>query len=208
VPRPTVTRFAEDTYQRLGPAADAVGGDEARGWHLLHFTHALALMFRRVEDLVRSDDGSLPWRNAVDVDRAATQDLPFVGQLVGSRPIAGDTDAQARTRIHNVSGIKRGRVSALVSAVQAVLTGTKYVGVVERAGGNAYALQISTRSTETPDTASALARAIAAKPAGLTLTFTVTATVTWGEMETRNPAAAWSAVENQFATYAAAEAVV
>jgi hypothetical protein len=206
--RPVVSRFAEDTYKRLGPAADAIGGDELRGWHLLHFTYALALMFKRVEDLVRSNDGSPPWRNAVDVNTAATQDLPFVGQLFGSRPIAGDTDAQARTRIRSVSGFKRGTTAAQLAAVQAVLTGTKYVALVERAGGNAYALQVSTRAAETPDVALATARSIAAKPAGLTLTFVATASVTWGEMEIRNSAATWLAVEAQFATYADAEAVV
>jgi len=209
MPAPVVSRFAQDTYGRLGPVADAAGGDEGRGWPLLVYVAALAQMFARVEQLARSTgDGAPPWSQIVDPDRAPVDVLPYTGLFVGSRPVPGQTEAQARSRIKSTDGFKRGTPAAIAAAVQPSLTGTQYVGIVERAGGNAYALQISTRSSETPDPATSQALALAAKPAGLILTFTVTAQVTWGEMETRNPVATWSNVEAQFATYADAEAVV
>lgn len=202
--RPDTLAIADDAYAKLEPVA---AGDEGRGWHLLLFIEALGEMFRKVEELTRSVDG-LPARSQIlDVDRAPDWWLPNLAQFVGVRLIAGSTVAEQRERIRSTDGFKRGTVAAMVAAIKPTLTGTQYVGVVERAGGDAYTLQISTRSAETPNAAATAAAAMAQKPAGLVLTQTVIAGVTWGEMEVRNPAATWSQVENQFATYAAAEAV-
>jgi hypothetical protein len=202
--RPDTLDITEDAYARLEPVAAT---DEANGWHLLIFLQAIGEMFRKVEELVRATDGYDARSQILDVDRAPDWWLPNLAQFVGVSLIAGSTPTEQRERIKSTDGFKRGTVAALQASVAATLTGTRYVGVVERAGGDPYALQISTRAPETPNAAATLAAAMAQKPAGLILTQTVIAGITWGEMETRNPTSTWLQVEAQFATYADAEAV-
>jgi hypothetical protein len=196
--RPATIAFAEDSYARLAPVADAMGGDESRGWHLLHLIVAISKMFERVERLARSDDGSPAWRNAVDVDRADDQDLGFVGQLLGVRPVGGVIPDQQRARVRDVGGFKRGRPAALRAAVAGTLTGTQHVVLVERDGSES-AFTVITRPSETPATAATVAAIISQKPAGLLPTHVLSEVVTWGEIATTY--ATWADVAAANATW-------
>jgi hypothetical protein len=59
------------------------------------------------------------------------------------------------------------------AAVAATLTGSQSVSVLERVGGDPYALTVVVRTSETPDSAATLAAAMTQKPIGLILTLVV-----------------------------------
>lgn len=80
----------------------------------------------------------------------------------------------ARSAIRNQGAKFRGTRRAMLDAVRDTLTGTRYVNILERVGGNAYALTLVTRPSETPDSALTYAAALAQKPLGMALTHTLT----------------------------------
>jgi hypothetical protein len=61
----------------------------------------------------------------------------------------------------------------MVNAAQDTLIGARYANVLERVGGNAYALTLVTRPSETPDPARTYAAALTQKPLGMSLTHTL-----------------------------------
>jgi hypothetical protein len=89
-----------------------------------------------------------------------------------------ETDAEwaiyARDAIRRQGGRGRGTADAILSAVEDTLIGTQTGRILERVGGNAYALELVTRPSETPDPAATLTAAMAQKPAGMSLTHTLT----------------------------------
>jgi hypothetical protein len=92
-----------------------------------------------------------------------------------SRPETNDEWAvYARDAIRRQGGKQRGMPDAILSAVEDTLTGVKVARLLERVGGNAYALELVTRPSETPNPATTLAAAMAQKPAGMSLTHTLT----------------------------------
>jgi hypothetical protein len=82
--------------------------------------------------------------------------------------------AYARDAIRRQGGKQRGKPDAILSAVEDTLTGTRHAVLLERVGGNAYALTLITRPSETPDPALTAARAETQKPAGMIITHTLT----------------------------------
>jgi hypothetical protein len=174
VARPATTPFAEAVYARLAPVAVE---DEGLGWPLLQFIVALSQMFAKVEAIVRAGDGRVPYSPLLDVNVCPPFALPFLAQLAGVKLRAlntGETlDAwavYARDAIVRRSGRNRGRPDAMLSAVEATLTGTRSVRLLERAGGDAYALTVITKPGETPNVAASTAAALTQKPAGIVLT--------------------------------------
>lgn len=205
MPRPATTALGEATYSRLEPVSHQ---DEALGWPLLTFVQALAEMLRQVEELVRPADPSRQaWDPLLDVDLAPDWHLPYIGQFVGVRVTPGGTPAQWRAQIKGVTGFKRGTPAAMIAAVQATLTGTKYVALIERDGDQDH-ITVTTRAAETPNSAASLAAAVSQKAAGLILTFISTATITYTEAEVRWGALPAANVEALFTTGNSAEAVV
>lgn len=167
-PAPATTPNADEVYAKLAPVAIT---DADLGYPLLHFIVALSRMFVKVEELARSSDPDLPaWSQALDVDRVPDYGLAFLGQFVGVRLIAGDTAAASRLRIKSTDGFKRGTPAALISAVQATLTGTKRVRLTERTS-SAYTELVVTDPAETPNPTATGIAAQAAKAAGLVLTY-------------------------------------
>jgi hypothetical protein len=80
----------------------------------------------------------------------------------------------ARDAIRRQGGRQRGTPDAILSATEDTLKGAKVARLLERVGGNAYALELITRPSETPNPAATLAAAMAQKPAGMSLTHTLT----------------------------------
>lgn len=117
-----------------------------------------------------------------DVDACPDWALPWLGQCVGVVDILNLTPANQRLAIKERRGTKRGTVASLVSEVQATLTGTKFVFVIERYGGNPYDVLVVTRTSETPNAAKTEAAAKAALPAGRRLTYTSTNVLTIAEL--------------------------
>jgi len=200
--RPATTDLGEAVYARLEPVATQ---DEALGWPLLTYVQALAEMGREVEELVRG--GEQAWDPLLDVDLSPDWNLPYRAQFVGVRVTPGATPAQARAQIKGVGGFKRGTPAAMIEAVKATLTGTKYVGLIER-DGDAWHITVTTRSSETPNPSATLAAAVSQKAAGLVLNVVNTATITYAESEVRWGALPAANVEALFTTGNDAEAVV
>lgn len=203
--RPATTSLGEAVYARLGPVATQ---DEALGWPLLTLVQGLAEMGREVEELVRpADPARDAWDPLLDVDLSPDWNLPYLGQYVGTRLAPGLTVAQQREQIRSHNGWQRGTPAAMVSAVQATLTGTRYVGLIERDVDQDH-ITVTVRSGEAPNFAATQAAAAAAKAAGLILAVVSTATITYAESEARWGALPAGNVEAMFATGADAEAVV
>lgn len=176
--RPDSNAFADAVYARLEPVATE---DERLGWPLLTYIIGLSQMFAKVEAIVRSPDGRVPYSPMLDVTICPPFALPFLAQFAGVklRPLkVGETLEQwavyARDAIVRRNGRNRGRPDAMIAAVQETLTGTKDVRLLEQAGGDAYALTVITRPGETPDVAAATAAALTQKPAGIVLTMVQT----------------------------------
>lgn len=78
----------------------------------------------------------------------------YVGARLPGR-LPGESDAaytaRARDAVVYPIGIKRGSHEAVRRAVQPLLTGTKFVGITDQAGGDPYALTVRTITSETPN---------------------------------------------------------
>src|SRR5215467_11358862 len=78
----TPDTFAERLYDMLAPLAQQ---DPHNAWALLIYINAIGLMFQEVEDLVRDSPEGPGWSELLDLNRAPTQALPWLAQLVGVR---------------------------------------------------------------------------------------------------------------------------
>jgi len=153
---------------------------------------ALASMFQHMEDLSGDGANAEPgWSSIVDVNRCPSEGLPWLAQLVGARLPVGLTDAQQRAYINTKPGWGRGTPAAMLSALQATLTGGKTVIMRERdsaadATRPAYGLTIITNTAETPNQAASLAAILSQKPAGIILAYNVLAGQDFQSLFTNN----------------------
>lgn len=159
--------LGDDLYGRLGPLA---AGDEARGYPLRALARALAESLAALEAL-SGETGDLPaWGATFDPDAAPAAALGYLGQFHGVSLRGLPTEALQRAAVKAAAGFARGSVGALKAAAAAYLTSTQRVDLFER-DGDAYALTAVTYVTQTPDPAAVEAALMAAKPAGLLLTY-------------------------------------
>jgi hypothetical protein len=183
----TPDAFSGDLYDSLAPVA-AVDDDYA--WALLILCNAIGTMYQMVDDWVRDQPEGPGWSLLLDLNRCPPEALAWLGQFVGVRIPVGLTDAQQRAWILSMPGFKRGTPAAMIAAVQATLTGTKTVTLVER-DGDPYALTVKTIPAETPNQTQTTNAILSQKPAGLTLgTASATGTQTWATLKTKN--ATWA----------------
>jgi hypothetical protein len=118
-------------YQQMLPMA---GDDEANGYAMAHLCAVLMAPVELVTQLA-SDNGDLPgWRNAVDVDEAPAQLLPWLGQFNGTPLQDGEPEEEQRRKIREARGSHRGTTRAVISDLKATLTGTQSVVLIERDG--------------------------------------------------------------------------
>lgn len=169
MPRPVVNPIAERIYAEIEPVT--YGDGDGNNWALLRFIHAWTQPMMILEEVVRDTDDGPGWSAIMDPDRAPAFFLQWLSQLIGSRPVAGETEAQARLRIAGMSGLRRGSAQAMRAAAERTLTGTKYLIFNERYQGSAYRLAIRTLTSETPDPAQVEADLRAQKPAGIILDY-------------------------------------
>jgi hypothetical protein len=140
----------------------------------------------------------------MDVNRCPTEALGWLAQFAGVRLLPGATDAQSRQRIQSTDGFRRGTVAAMTAAAQRTLTGTKTVGITERYTGDPYQLQVTTFAAETPDTVATYNALLAAKPAGLLLTYSTGATgQTYAILNTK--VASYTAMTTRYPNYTAVQ---
>lgn len=174
----TCGSVTEELYEALRPLAyDDANQDDA----LWTFCCAISGMIQDIEDLSR-DDGDMPgWSKFVNLDDAPTYALDWLGQMVGVRPQGGLTVAQRRSRIFAKEGFNRGSPTAMRSAAQVYLTGTKTVLMYER-DTSPYHISVSTYTSETPDVARVLAALQSQKPAGVQLSYSAVPGQTYAQL--------------------------
>ena len=193
--------FAARLYTALAPVARV---DPQNAWSLLILCNALGTMFQLLDDYVRDSPEGPGWSALMDLDRCPPEALPWLAQFAGVRMLPGLTDAQQRDRVKSTDGFRRGTVAAIVAAAQHTLTGAKTVAITERVGGDAYALTINTYANETPDTLATYNALLAAKPAGLTLTYSSgVAGQTYAVLNSR--VASYTACSTRYPNYTAVE---
>lgn len=127
-PSNTVTMFeAPDTWQlwnRLGWAQDK---DDTR--LLLKWLAGIGQMMNKLDSISRDSydtEGNVApsWSTVLDIDRAPTYALPWLGQFVGARFPATLRDDQQRYIIMHSPGWSRGTPAAILAAAnQYLLTG-------------------------------------------------------------------------------------
>jgi hypothetical protein len=180
--------FAGDLYASLDPLT---AQEPNVGWSLLILCNAIGTMFQMVDDWVRDQPEGPGWSLLLDINRCPPEALGWLGQFVGVRIPGGLTDAQQRAWILSMIGFRRGTPAAMISAVQATLTGTKAVTLVER-DGDPYYMTVKTNTAETPNAAATNAAILSQKPAGLTLgtSGSQPGAQTWATLKTKN--ATWA----------------
>lgn len=170
--------FAKELYGRLEPLTFA---EAQYGYPLLQYVNALADQFGEVELYGRGDGDAAAWTRLFDVDRVPSEkELRWLAQFAGVRLTQGLSFASLKTELRQAEARRRGTPAYLVEVAQRYLTGNKYVFLKER-DTSAYSMALVTRAAETPNAAALEAAVRAAKPAGLAITFAVTAGVTWNE---------------------------
>lgn len=199
MPPPVVGSWAQKLYDRLGPITIP---DAANGWPLKTFIGAIGDNFMQdIEDLVTDqEDGTPGWAILLNPDTCPAYALPWLGQLVGVKVDTTLNVTFQRQQIEAVGGWYRGSPNSMINASKPYLTGTKFVQLVERYGGNAYEILYITHTAETPtgaQLAAMQAAVIAQKPAGINLTFANYLGATWGDI--KSGYATWQAVKNNFA---------
>lgn len=200
--RPVVSQTAEDLYQALGPMRDE---DEALDWPLLRFCQAIAAPVAEVAELALDTETQVGWGPILDPTVCPAKALPWLGQFVGAVVPVGSDETTARAIVMHSPGWARGTPASIIATAQLWLTGAQHVDLEERAGGSAYAVEVTVYEAEVIDLASLTAAVQAALPAGFSLTVTTLAGWTVDEMETQTSADDVAYVESNWATVTAFE---
>ena len=203
--RPTVSATAERLYLAMGAFTQQ---DEVHGWVLLKLCNVLTSSMAEIDALVSDTDSQDGWGPLFDPATCPARALAWLGQLIGVVIPAGTPESTARDMVTHPTGWARGTPTSVRGAAQIMLTGSRYVLLNERTGGDAYALEVVVYSGELTDLTALTAAVTAALPAGLSLTVTVLSGWTIDEMETETSAYDVAYVESTYATVAAFERVI
>lgn len=177
--RPVVTQAAELLYGRLWPQTIE---DELNEWHLLLFCDALAgTLFETIRSYVADSPTMLGWEIIFNVDLCPPEALPYLAQFVGVHFEDSLTVEQQRAKIKERPAFKRGTLAAIEAAARQHLTGSQFVFIEERSGGNAYRLLVRTFTAHTPEPAVTKADIITQKPAGIALDYAAMAGKTYAQ---------------------------
>lgn len=158
-------RLAERTGPLQPPEVDAQY-DYAFG----NLCEAIMHMYADLASLVDPEE-DVPWVPLFDIDQCPEFALPWLAQVVGVVLPASVTGEAARDYIRDLSFEQVGKPDTIIKVIQAQLVGNKSVQIYERTGGNAYALEIVTATSDTPDVAAVQAAIAATVPAGIIVTY-------------------------------------
>jgi hypothetical protein len=189
---------ADRVYSRLEPIAY---GDEDAGYPLYGLVEALTLPQDALEEIVREDDTHPAWARAVDPYEAPLWVLQWLGALVGVE-WTGPSSEALRTKVLERSNFRRGTPTAITSAAQTTLTGTKTVFIGARDGGSPWRMTVGTLGTETPDAAATTLAILQEKPAGVVLEALVDLD-DWTYLAIWATYASYTTLNAAFATYTA-----
>lgn len=162
-------------------------------------------MFEEVETLAfETEEGDPGWGIILDLDRARTQDLPYLAQYIGERIPVGLSDAASREWISDAPNMRRGTLLSIAQAAQRTLTGARLVWMSERddgaAGDQPDDLMIVTYTSQTPDSARVLRDIYDVVPADISVHYTVQSGASWAQINASY--ASWSAVAAAFDSWA------
>jgi len=175
--------FAHDLYEELAPLAIE---DKENGFALARYCASIGIMIQDIIDLSRAPSA---WADLVDPDLCPPEALGWLAQTVGIRLPQQITAGEARAIIKDQVNFRRGTPRGIKEAIGRLLTGTKHVGIIERADGDPYKVAITTWTAETPDPAAVTALLSddgpnAILPAGIIWTYATTAgTMLFGELK-------------------------
>jgi hypothetical protein len=161
------TRVPNALYQAMGPLR---AGDEANGWPLRTFCDVVSAPISEVAALADETDTQIGWGLLFNPTTCPLKALPWLGQLVGADIPTGTPPADARTIIRDLPGWKRGTPAAIVAATKLYLSGSGVVSIIERPGGDPYAVTVAVVGSQITDLAGLTAAVKATIPAGLKLT--------------------------------------
>jgi len=188
-------RLADRTAPLQSPEVDV-----QYGYVHGHLSEGMMHMYEDVALLVDPED-DIPWVPFFDIDKCPDFALPWLAQVVGVRLPSSITGDEAREYIKALSFEEVGKPSAIRAAVGIYLTGNKTVYFRERDAGDAYALEVVTVVSETPDP-EAVARALEASvPAGIIIRYR--SVVGWDYEQMTIEGGLYSALPAKFANYRA-----
>lgn len=178
-----------DWWNQMGPWRDAdnASGIAGNGYPLLTFLDAIGSQYDVTEQYTRDDATHTGWGQLFDVNTCPTFALHWLAQFAGVVFPIGSTDAQMRELILSQSNTQRGTAATLIATLKFFLTGTQYVKLYERYP-DPYSFKIICEASQMPGGAGgatallAYAALVAAKPAGLLMSFIVQSGLTWGDM--------------------------
>lgn len=152
----------------------------------------MAGLERPAEVVYGTEAGQTPYAVLTNPSAAPLWALPHAAQWTGGTMPArlpGEDDfayaTRARAEVVRPRGMLRGSYSALVTAMQARLTGTRFVSITEWVDGSPWKLVARVREEEAPDT-DALYRAANAPdavPAGMHVDIVAAASDVWDEAD-------------------------
>jgi hypothetical protein len=168
----------EELYETLTPLVQQYGDpDDA----LLTYMTGIGIMFQPVDDMAKDGPNGEPgWSQVIDLTRAKTEWLPWLGQWVGyyvPEKAESQTDEEydelERGRIISRSSHRRGSIPILREVVQEHLNDPKDVIIDERTS-SPHQIHVYIYNTQIATTAAqAEAAARRQKAAGLIMTFTI-----------------------------------
>ena len=169
--------IAEQITDSLGPFA-------RESEDLGEFVEALTLPIEEVYGIVGEEAQEYGWSVVLDPAICPESVLPWLAQFEGVTLTDDMTVAEQRAAIAAREGSARGRPETIRSRVERTLTISRRVVIRERYDGDAYALQVRTLASETPDENLTRAAIISQKPAGIVLDYEAVIDGTYGDLET------------------------
>lgn len=200
MPKPAVSQATSELYEALSPAFTQ--GDEDRGWVALSLCRAIcAGRLDVLHEILIDDVTNLPaWGIVFDPERCPEAMLPYLARFSGALLTPEMDEAARRAAIQVPEAFSRGRLASIEAVTKRRLTGTKFVQVDERVGGNAWRLRVNTIESETPEPEQTEADIIRyQKPIGVVLFFNRVIPWDWEELVAEK--ATWAVVKEEFATW-------
>lgn len=174
-PAPPVSPAGQLLYNELGPIT---AGDAALGWQLLILCNAVGRMLQPLDELVRDTPAGPGWSQIMDPTRAPVAGLPWLAQFVGSAVDTTQPEAVQRAQVVAEPGFARGTVDSITATARRFVTGNQGLRIVERANGDAYALNVIVFGSSVVG-------------------------VSYGQLSSDSTISTYSALGGKFATYAA-----